>query len=633
MVKIELPDGNVLSVDQGISIAELVRTKIGEGLFRASIAATLNTTLVDLTTTITADAKLTIHTWKDPIGKSVFWHSAAHVLAIAVTRLFPDVKLTIGPSIDEGFYYDFQTARPFTDADLQIIEAEMKKVVDEDIPFVKASITYEDAKKLFASNPFKLELIQEYMNEGLTTYSNGSFVDLCRGPHVMSTGKIKAFKLTKYSGAYWRGDAKREQLQRIYGIAFPTKDELKEYVTRIEEAKKRDHRRLMVDLDLVMLHEYAPGVPFFLGKGTVMYNLLVDFIRKEYTIHGYEEVITPQLFNKKLWETSGHWHHYKDNMFLFAIEGQEYSLKPMNCPSHCLIFNRSAHSYKDLPIRIADFGTLHRNELSGALSGLTRVRKFAQDDAHIFCTMEQVEEEVQGVLNFIQYVWNDVFGFKLTYNLSTRPSEKLGDDALWDKAEDMLIQALKNAKINYGIKEGDGAFYGPKIDIDVEDAMGRRWQCPTCQLDFNLPNRFGCQYEGSDGKKHTPVMIHRAVLGSLERFFAMMIEHYAGKFPLWLSPVQVKILPIADRHVDYAKALAKEWKLQQVRVEVDDRPLTTSNKVRQAQVEQVNYILVVGDSEITNNTVNVRTRDNEVKGEVAKTEFVQMLLKEIASKK
>ena len=633
MISIKLPDGSKKEVQSGVSIADFIKENIGEGLFRAAVAAKINGETTDLATTLTTDCELTVLTFKDDEGKQVFWHSAAHVLAIAATRLFPHVKLTIGPSIDEGFYYDFHMDRPFTDEDIISLQTEMKKIVKEDMPFVKEEINYEKAKDLFTDNIFKLEIIEEYKNDGLSLYKNGDFFDLCKGPHVFSTGRIKAFKLTKYSGAYWRGKSENEQLQRIYGIAYPSKDDLKVYVQRIEEAKKRDHRKITQELDLCMLHEYAPGSPFFLPNGTIIYNALVDFVRSEYKTRGYQEVITPQMFNKKLWEQSGHWEHYKDDMFILNVEGQEHSLKPMNCPSHCLIYNRSKKSYRELPLRLADFGNLHRNELSGTLSGLTRVRKFAQDDAHIFCRFDQIQDEVASVLDFIKDVWIDIFGFKLTFYLSTRPESKLGDDELWDKSEKMLADALTSKGIDFSIKEGDGAFYGPKIDIDLEDALGRKWQCPTCQLDFNLPKRFKCTYEGSDGKEHEAVMIHRAVLGSLERFFGIMVEHYAGRFPMWLSPVQVKLLPIADRHAEYAKSVAQKMEDAGLRTSVDERPLTTSKKVREAQLSRVNYIIVVGDSEIEKQSVNVRTRDEEVLGEKPVDEFIHSLVEEVKLKK
>jgi threonyl-tRNA synthetase len=629
MIRVTLPDKSVIELTQPISVAECIKTKIGEGLSRAALVATLNNTTVDLATVISTDCTLVVHTAKDETGKKTLWHSCAHVLAIATMRLFPKTKLTIGPATDDGFYYDFHTVDPFTQEHILAIEEEMKKVVKEDLPFVRETITYENAKTLFADNPFKLELIEEHKESGLSIYKTGTFFDLCIGPHVPSTGKIKALKLTKTSGAYWRADATKAQLQRVYGIAFTHSDELKQYIERIETAKARDHRKLLVEHELGMFHEYAPGNTFLLPKGTTLYNTLVQFIRTQYAKRGYTEVITPQLFNKELWVESGHWSHYKEDMFVITVEGQEHSLKPMNCPSHCLIFRSKSRSYKELPLRIADFGVLHRNELSGALSGMTRVRKFSQDDAHIFCTFDQIQAEVADVLDFIHYVWKDIFGFTLKFYLSTRPEKYLGTIENWDNAEKILGQALASKNIPYTIKQGDGAFYGPKIDIDLEDALGRKWQCPTCQLDFNLPERFGLKYEGNDGKQHQPVMIHRAILGSVERFMAIMIEHYAAKFPLWLSPEQVRILPIADRHVPYCEQVCQVLKQSAIRATVDTRAMTTQNKIRLAQESQVNYILVCGDSEVKNETVNVRTRETQVLGEQQVSQFIQTLLAQI----
>jgi threonyl-tRNA synthetase len=631
-ITITLPDNSQKQVEENISISEFVLQNIGEGLLRAALAAKIDDKLVDLTTKLTQNCKLAILTFKDVEGKQVFWHSSAHILAIAVTRLFPQAKLTIGPPIEEGFYYDIFIEKPFSEEDIKKIEEEMKKVISEKIPFEREVISESKAKELFKDNKFKLELIEEYKDTELTLYKNGNFYDLCRGPHVPDTGRIKAIALTKFSGAYWRANAQNDQLQRIYGISYPNKDDLKQYIEKIEEAKKRDHRKLGKEHELIMFHEFAPGAPFFLEKGTIIYNELIQFIKKEYRKRQYTEVITPQLFNKALWEQSGHWEFYKDDMFIIKVEGVEHSLKPMNCPSHCLIYNNKKRSYKDLPLRIADFCNLHRNELSGTLSGLTRVRKFAQDDAHIFCTMEQVETEVENVLAFIKYVWEDIFKFKLNYSLSTRPEKKLGNDELWDKAEGMLTNALTKQNIEFNIKEGDGAFYGPKIDIDLEDALGRKWQCPTCQLDFNLPKRFNCVYTSENGTEEQCVMIHRAVLGSLERFYAIMVEHYAAKFPLWLSPVQVKLLPIADRHIPYCEEIAAQLQEHNIRAQIDDRTITTPKKVRDAQLEQVNYICVIGDSEVEHKTVNVRTRDNVVHGEKQIEEFATQLLGEINRK-
>ncbi|MFT4261469.1 MAG: threonine--tRNA ligase [Candidatus Woesearchaeota archaeon] len=640
MIKITLPDGstkNYPSKTTGYDVA----LSIAEGLARNALAVEINGEIVDLNSNIPNNSEVRIITFRDDEGVEIFRHSTAHLMAQAILRLYPEAKLAIGPVIENGFYYDIGHA-PFKEEDLLKIEAEMKKIVKENIEIKRKEVSTKKALELFKDNKYKVEIIKniEEFGEGKTSksdtvsiYEQGEFFDLCRGPHVPRTGMLKAFKLTKISGAYWRADSNNDQLQRIYGISFPDKKQLKEYLHKIEEASKRDHRKLMKQLDLVMLHETSPGSPFFLEKGAIIYNELVDFIRSEYKKRGYKEVITPQMFNKKLWEMSGHWEHYKENMFVLNSEGQEFSLKPMNCPSHCLIFNNSTHSYKDLPLRIADFCALHRNELSGTLSGLTRVRKFSQDDAHIFCTLDQVQQEVEGVIDFIKYVWEEIFGFNLTYYVSTRPEKYLGDPNTWDDAERMLFTALEKNNIPYSVKEGDGAFYGPKIDIDLEDALGRKWQCPTCQLDFNLPERFSLTYEGSDSKKHRPVMIHRAILGSIERFFGIMIEHYAGKFPLWISPVQVKVLTLADRHNDYATQVINYFKEHDIRVEPDFRSETISKKVRDAQLEQVNYILVVGDKEVKDATVTIRTRDGNVVGSKKYELVSKELVEEIKLKK
>ena len=630
MITITLPDGSQKKFEENISAKELVLS-IGEGLARVTVAAKINGELKDLSYIIDKDSEVVFLTFKEDEGKEVFWHSSAHILAQAVLRIFPKAKLTIGPPIESGFYYDIDHA-PFTPLDLEKIELEMKKIVQENFEIKREEITKEKAKELFKDNEYKLELLKD-LNGVISIYSQGEFTDLCVGPHVESTGVIKALKLLKVSGAYWRADQNNKQLQRIYGISFPNKKDLKEYNRMIEEAEKRDHRKLMKDQDLVMIHEYAPGSPFFLPKGTAIYNALIEFIRSEYKKRGYDEVITPQLFNKKLWETSGHWEHYKDDMFILKIEGQEHSLKPMNCPSHCLIFSRETRSYKDLPLRIADFCSLHRNELSGTLSGLVRVRKFSQDDAHVFCTEDQIGEEIKNVLEFIKYVWEEVFGFNLTYYLSTRPEKFLGGIDIWNRSEAVLMKALEDLDIRYKVKEGDGAFYGPKIDIDIEDALKRKWQCPTVQLDFNLPERFNLYYESKEGVKKRPVMIHRAVLGSLERFFGIMVEHFEGKFPLWLSPIQVKILTIASRHDDYAAKVKSQLEQSGIRVQIDSRMETMNKKIREAQLERVNYILVIGDKELESEGVNVRTREETVLGFMKFKEFEQKLVEEIKLKK
>ncbi len=631
MITITFPDGKEKEFDIGITVLEIAKS-IGPRLFDAALAAKVDGKLVDLGVKIEKNARVQIITFNDKEGKDVFRHSSAHVLAHAVHRLFPDANPTIGPVVDEGFFYDFEF-RPFTPEDLAKLEEEMQKIVKENISVERIEYkTKEDAKKVFKENTFKCELI-ETAEEGLSAYKQGDFIDLCRGPHVPNTGKIKAFKLTKVASAYWRGDAKNKQLSRIYGISFPEKKLLDEHLHMLEEAEKRDHRRLGKELGLFMTHEMSPGSPFYLPKGAILYNALIQFLRTEYFKRGYVEVVTPLLYDKALWVTSGHWEHYQENMFFTESEGRTFSLKPMNCPSHCLIYKNSAKSYRDLPLRIADFAPLHRNELSGTLSGLTRVRKFSQDDGHIFCTIESLQGELQSLLSFVKYIYNDIFKMQYTIELSTRPEKYLGELSVWNSAEETLAQTLTSLGITFKINPGDGAFYGPKIDIHVKDAIGRTWQCATIQLDFQLPKRFELEYEGNDGKKHTPVIIHRAIFGSLERFIGVLIEHFAGKFPLWLSPEQIRILPIADRHNAYALQVKEELQKEGLRVSVDEMAETTPKKVRQAQLDQVNYILVVGDKEVENKTINVRTRDNIVHGEKKVDIFTKELLQEIKDKK
>jgi len=611
-IRITFPDGSTQEYERGITPLAIAQS-ISEGLARAAVAAKVDGKQVDLTRPISEDAQLQLLTPKDQEGLEVLRHSCAHLLAHAVQRLHPEARPTIGPTVEHGFYYDFDNLA-IKEEELPVIEQEMRRIVKERLPVER--VEYPDkasAKKDYAKNRFKLEMIDEF-EEGSSAYRQGDFIDLCRGPHVPNTTTFEAFKLTKIAGAYWRGDAKREQLTRIYGVCFATKRELDDYVTMLAEAERRDHRKLGREHGLVMFHEWSPGSVFFLFKGAVIYNELIRFIQEEYAKRGYQEVVTPLVYDKQLWETSGHWEHYHDDMFLLKVDGREFSLKPMNCPSHLLIYMNSSRSYRDLPLRIADFAPLHRNELKGVLAGLTRARKFIQDDSHTFCTEEQIEQEVEGLLDFVTYVYSEVFRFQYTLHLSTRPEKAMGDPALWKTAERILAETLEKKAIPYEVKAGEGAFYGPKIDIMIKDALGREWQLATVQLDFQMPLRFGATYEGQDGRKHTPIMIHKAILGSFERFIGILIEHYAAKFPLWLSPVQARILTIADRHTPYAEEVAREMRSAGLRVEVDSRAETTSKKIREAQLDQVNYILVVGDKEIADGTVNVRTRDNQVRG-------------------
>ncbi|HIH24905.1 TPA: threonine--tRNA ligase [Candidatus Woesearchaeota archaeon] len=632
-ILITFPDESTQKYEAGVTPLEIAQ-KISEGLARMCIAAQVNDKVVDTSTPIVENAKLKLLTPREAAGVDVLRHSCAHLLAHAVKRLYPQALPTIGPVIENGFYYDFDNL-DITDDILPKLEEEMKKLAKEKLVVSRIEhASPAQAKEQYKDNQYKLEIITK--NEeggGVSSYNQGDFTDLCRGPHVPNTGFLEAFKLTKTARAYWRGDAANKQLTRIYGLCFAKKAELEAHIKMLEEAEKRDHRKIGRELDLIMFHEYSPGAPFFLPKGAIIYRELVAFIQEEYRKRGYQEVVTPLLYDKTLWETSGHWEHYRENMFILESEGKQFGLKPMNCPSHCLIFKNSTRSYRDLPLRIADFAPLHRNELSGTLSGLTRVRKFSQDDAHIFCTPEQLEEELRDCIDFVKHVYHDVFRMEFTLELSTRPEKFLGDIAVWNKAEATLAAVLDSLEIPYKINPGDGAFYGPKIDIHLKDAIGRSFQCATVQVDFQLPLRFELAYEGADNTKHAPVMVHRAILGSLERFFAVMVEHFAGKFPLWLSPEQVRVLPIADRHNAYAALVVKTLRDAGLRADIDDRALTTNKKVREAELSRVNYILVVGDKEVEAQTVNVRTRDNAILGEKALNDFCAMLVDEARSRR
>ncbi len=561
-------------------------------------------------------------------------HSTAHILAAAVTKLWPDTKLGIGPVIEDGFYYDFDLKHKFTPEDIKKIEEVMNELMKNKEKFEKKLTSAKEAKKQFKKDPYKLELIKEFEKEKkqISFYKTGSFIDLCKGPHVKDTSQLGSFKLLKTSGSYWKGDSKNKPMQRIYGTAFQTKQELDNYIHNLEEAKKRDHRILGEQLQLFFFHEYSPGSPIFLPKGALVYNELLNFLRQEYKKRDYQEVITPLLYEKSLWETSGHWQHYKENMFNLEIEKRTFSLKPMNCPSHCLVYKNKLWSYKELPIRIADFAPLHRNELSGTLSGLTRVRKMSQDDSHIFVTEEQLESEISNLIDFEKVIYEKTFKFDFVMTLGTRPDNFMGDKKLWDKAEKILEGILKKNKISYKIAAKDGAFYGPKIDLKVKDALNREWQLGTIQLDFQLPLRFELTYEGKDGKKHTPIIIHRAILGSLERFMALLIEHYSGKLPVWLSPVQVILMTIADRHINYTKKLEEELKNNGIRVETDNRAESIGRKVRDNQIMKIPYLITIGDKEIETNNLAIRTRDNNIIN-IKKNEFINKVLDEIKNKR
>jgi len=619
------PDGSRKEYENGITGLDVAKS-IGEGLARVALCVKVNDEIQSLNKPINDNAKIQILTFKDKEGVHCFRHSTAHVLAHAIKRLYPNAKNTIGPPVDEGFYYDFDDL-DISEDDFSKIEEEMNKIVEADLEFEKKNINLEQLKELFPNNLYKVEMAEEFTEEGdkLTTYSDGNFEDLCKGPHVTSTGMIKAFKLTKLASAYWRGDAKNKQLTRIYGISFPDKKQLKEYLAMLEEAEKRDHRKIGKDLDLWSFQDVSPGVPFFHPKGQIIYNELLRFLRDEYFKRGFFEVQTPNLFNKKLWEQSGHWAHYQEHMFL--LQGGEVSCKPMNCPAACLIFKNRVRSYKELPLRLADFGVLHRKELTGTLSGLLRVVRFIQDDAHIFVDQNKMLEELTNELSFVKHVYS-LFGLDYHIELSTKPAKAMGSDDLWNEAENVLMKALETNEIKYKLNPGDGAFYGPKIDLHIKDCLNRTWQCGTIQLDFQMPEKFDLKFMGVDGEnKYRPVMIHRALLGSLERFIGVITEHFAGKFPLWLSPVQVRILTITDRQNSYAEQLLKDLKDNKIRAEIDGESETMNKKVRNAQLDKIPLIITIGEKEQLNNTVAIRTLDGEVIFGMNKESFIEQVNK------
>jgi threonyl-tRNA synthetase len=628
---LEFPNGDKKEYDKGIKGIDVVKG-ISEGLARNTYAMKLNEDITDISDSINDSSKITFLTWKDEEGKEILRHSGAHIFAAALLKVFPSAKIAIGPPIESGFHYDFALDRSVTPDDLVTIEVEMKKIVDAKIPIIKKEIPKSEALELFKDNKFKVEMISEVNDDKIRIYEMGDFVDFCRGPHVSNSGMVKAFKLTKVSGAYWKGDAKNQQLQRIYGIIFPDKKDLNEYLKLIEEAEKRDHRKIGKNLGLYSFHDEAPGMPFFHNHGSFIWNQLVDYTKELMIKKGYEINKTPIILDKSLWLQSGHWEHYKSNMYFTKIDNNDVAVKPMNCPGNILIYKNDVHSYRDLPIRAGEFGLVHRHELSGVLSGLFRVRCFTQDDAHIFCTEAQLKSEIKELLNFIEEIYS-TFGFEYNMELSTKPEKAMGDPKLWDLAEKILKEVLDETGKEYKINPGDGAFYGPKIDFHLKDAIGRTWQCGTIQVDFQMPEKFDLVYESANAKKERPVMVHRAILGSVERFMGILVEHYAGNFPLWISPRQVRLLPIADRHVDYCKEIMSNMINNGIRVELDDKAATTSKKIRNAQIEKVNYILVIGDKEVENKTVNVRTRTEEVLGEKKVDDFIVQLKKEIQERK
>lgn len=635
MPVITLPDGSQRQFDHAVTVMDVARS-IGSGLAKATLAGRVDDKLVDAETVIEQDTHLQIVTAKDEEGVDVIRHSTAHLLAQAVKRLFPDAQVTIGPVVENGFYYDFSYKRPFTPDDLAAIEKMMQQIVDEDIAIKRFLLTRDDAVKFFKGQgeAYKAEIIESIpANEDLSLYTQGEFTDLCRGPHVPSTGKLKAFKLMKIAGAYWRGDSNNEMLQRIYGTAWGDSKELKAYLHRLEEAEKRDHRKLAKALDLFHSQEEAPGMVFWHNKGWTLYQQVEQYIRNKLRLNGYQEVKTPQVVDRSLWEKSGHWDKFGDMIFTTHSENRDYAIKPMNCPCHVQIYNHGLKSYRDLPIRMAEFGSCHRNEPSGTLHGLMRVRNFVQDDAHIFCTEDQIQQEVSIFIDLLFEVYKD-FGFReVIIKLSTRPENRVGDDSVWDKAEDALEIALNNKGLDWQLQPGEGAFYGPKIEFSLKDCIGRVWQCGTIQVDFSMPGRLGASYIAEDGSKQVPVMLHRAILGSLERFIGILIEQHAGTFPLWLSPVQIAVLNIADRQAEYAEQVVARLEKQGFRTIIDLRNEKIGFKIREHSMQRVPYLLIIGDKEMDNQVVTVRTQKGEDLGSLSIDQLTERLGSEIEDKK
>lgn len=629
-VNIILPDGSKKAYPAGTTLAEAVKA-LSNSLAKKVLVAEVDGELTDLREEVKEGSHVSFLTFEEDGGKHTLRHTASHILAQAVKRLWPEAKLAIGPAIDKGFYYDIDMEHVLTPEDLGKLEQEMARIVKENLPIEKEVMSRQDAIEFFKNKEedYKVELIQDLPEDAvISCYKQGDFVDLCAGPHVASTGKVKAFKLQSIAGAYWRGDEKNKMLQRIYGTAFEKKEDLDAYLTLLEEAAKRDHRKLGKELGLFVIKEEGPGFPFFLPKGMALRNELENFWHEIHHEFEYDEIRTPVILSRHLWETSGHWDHYRENMYTVQIDEADYAIKPMNCPGSILVYQNQMHSYRDLPIRMAELGLVHRHELSGALHGLFRVRAFTQDDAHIFMLPSQIKEELMKVIDLYDRTYSQ-FGLKYHVELSTKPEGAMGDDALWDSATEALREAIEAKGISYVINEGDGAFYGPKLDYHIEDSLGRTWQCGTIQLDMNLPERFHMEYVGEDGQKHQPVMIHRACFGSLERFIGILTEHYAGAFPTWMAPVQVKIMPISEKHNDYAHELAKTFRNEYVRVEVDDRNEKIGYKIREAQMEKVPYMLVVGDKEMEDQAVAIRKRGEGEKGTMPWKEFLAAIKEEI----
>lgn len=634
MIKVKLIDGCMKEIEEGSNGYSLAAS-ISKKLAKEAIAAKINDKLVDLNHGLKNDDKVEIITADSEDGIEIIRHSTAHVMAQAVKRIYGNVKLAIGPTIKNGFYYDFDLDISLTQDDLKKIEDEMNKIINEDLKFKRDDVSREEALKIMSEKGeyYKVELINALdESEKISLYEQGDFTDLCRGPHIPSTKFIKAFKLTSVAGAYWRGSEKNKMLQRIYGVAFSSKKELEKYLNMIEEAKKRDHRKLGRELKLFEIMDEGPGFPFFLPKGVILKNILIDYWRKLHNEAGYVEIETPIMLNKELWIRSGHWDHYKENMYTSMIDNKEFALKPMNCPGGMLVYKSEGHSYRDLPLRVGELGRVHRHEISGALHGLMRVRAFTQDDAHIFMLPEQIKSEILGVIKLIDEVY-DTLGFKYNVELSTRPEDSMGSDEEWNMAERSLKEALDEGGLDYKINEGDGAFYGPKIDFHIEDSLGRSWQCGTIQLDFQLPQRFELEYIGSDGGKHRPIVIHRVIFGSIERFIGILIEHFAGKFPVWLSPIQVKVLPISDSFMEYGHEVIDKLRKYGIRCEIDNRSEKIGYKIRGARNERVPYMIIVGEKEKNYGNISLRSRDMGEEGSTSLEEFITRVLKEDQEKK
>lgn len=630
---IKLPDGSEKEYQSGVKVKEITGD-ISQGLLRDSLGALVNGEILGNDDEIYEDSDFKVVKFEDNEGKRILWHTASHLMAYAIKELYPEAKFAIGPSTETGFYYDLDLEHRFVEEDLKAIEDKMKEIAKKDLPVEKIEVSREEALNYFKekNQDYKLELIEDLPeDEKITMYKIGDFTDLCKGPHLLSTKKIKAIKLLSIAGAYWRGDSNNKMLQRIYGIAFEKQKQLDEYIERREEAEKRDHRKLGKELELFSMHEEGPGFPFFHPNGMILRNTLLNWWRDVLEENGYGEIQTPIILNEALWHRSGHWDHYKDNMYFTKIDDGDYAVKPMNCPGSILVYNSNNHSYRDLPVRLAEYGIVHRHELSGALHGLFRVRTFTQDDAHVYCLFSQVKDEVFKMIDLADYLYS-TFGFKYSIELSTRPDDYMGDLESWNLAEKSLKEALEEKKLPYTINEGDGAFYGPKIDFHLEDAIGRTWQCGTIQLDFQLPENFDLTYVDEDGERKRPVMLHRALLGSVERFMGILIEHFAGKFPLWLSPVQVEVIPVSDKFKDYAEKIADKLHAEGLRVHLDGRAEKVGYKIREAQVKKINYMLVIGEKEETSGKLSVRKRNGEEVQDVDVDEFIASLKEEIKNK-